>query len=98
MTPCGCSAKLATRPEILTPVVDTNRPDVGVIAELGRIELMEGNYDSVLQHFESARRIMPRNSEINYAYASTLAALARHGGQETVRAGDRGPKVEWQDR
>lgn len=64
--------------EALTPVVDTTRPDVGVIAELGRIDFMEGHYESALKHLESARRILPRNSEINYAYASTLAALARH--------------------
>lgn len=64
--------------EALTPVVNITRPDIGVIAELGRIDLMEGNYEKALQHFESARRLMPRNSEVSYAYASTLAALARH--------------------
>ncbi|MFO0870340.1 MAG: tetratricopeptide repeat protein [Pirellulales bacterium] len=72
-----------TARQILLPLVAGRHPDVGALAELGRLELMEGHYDAALDLLAQARRTLPRNSEINYAYASALAALGRHEAAAT---------------
>ncbi|MFM7843158.1 MAG: tetratricopeptide repeat protein [Planctomycetota bacterium] len=64
--------------QTLEPLIEQPRPNLGAMAELGSLELMDGNYEKSLQWTARARAIMPRNSELNYTYAAALAALVRH--------------------
>lgn len=70
--------------QTLEPLVEQPRPNLGAMAELGSVELMDGNYEKSLQWTARARAIMPRSSELNYTYAAALAALGRHQEAEAA--------------
>jgi tetratricopeptide (TPR) repeat protein len=77
-----CMAQQGRLGEALASLQSANesfRGNVGVLAELGRLQLMQGDYASALAALEDALKIQPENTEFRYAYAQAL----RNSGRET---------------
>jgi tetratricopeptide (TPR) repeat protein len=77
-----CMAQQGRLDEALASLQSANEStpgNVGVLAELGRLQLMQGDYASALAALEDALKIQPENTEFRYAYAQAL----RNSGRET---------------
>jgi Flp pilus assembly protein TadD len=70
--------RLAEALTSLQSAVKTYPKNIQVLAELGRLQLMAGDYSSALAALEEALKIQPENTEFRYAYAQAL----RNSGRE----------------
>jgi len=79
--------RLAEALTSLQSAVETYPKNIQVLAELGRLQLMAGDYSSALAALEEALKIQPENTEFRYAYAQALRDESSQGFGSSHKAG-----------